>query len=127
MDQAQLLDIYNQLKALLVPYEAFYQPKINLDSRYDLWAFGDFEVAGRRRKEIFFAGLIIQSSYVGFYFMPVYADEDLKDFFKPELLKCLKGKSCFHVKRLDGELLGQIEVALSLGHQKYLERSWISG
>lgn len=126
MEQAQLTQIYDQLKALLMPYEAFYQPKINLDSRYDLWAFGDFEVAGRRRKEIFFAGLIIQSSYVGFYFMPVYADEDLKDFFKPELLKCLKGKSCFHVKHLDEVLVAQIQEALSLGHQKYLERSWIS-
>lgn len=127
MDQAQLVAMYDQLKTLLKPYETYYQPKVDLDSRYDLWAFGDFEVAGRQRKEIFFAGLIIQSSYVGFYFMPVYADENLKDFFKPELLKCLKGKSCFHIKHLDEGLLAQIEEALALGHEKYLERSWISG
>ena len=93
--------------------------------RYDLWSFKDLEIAGRKRKEVYFAGLIIQSSYVGFYYMPIYTDVSLKDVFKPELLKLLKGKSCFHVKKLDKELESQIAFALEKGYKLYKKRGWI--
>ena len=82
-------------------------------------------IDGRKRKEVFFAGLIIQKSYVGFYFMPIYTDTDLKEIFKPELLKLLKGKSCFHIKKLDDELKRQIEEALEIGYELYKKDEWI--
>ena len=56
---------------------------------------------GRKYPETYFAGVIAQKGYVGFYFMPVQADEQSR-IFSPELLALLKGKSCFHFKRLDG-------------------------
>ena len=92
---------------------------------YHLWSEKDVVVAGRPRKEVFFAGLIVQKGYVGFYFMPVYAEPERKDLFAPELLSLLEGKSCFHVKRLDDELLGQIREALETGRELYRERGWI--
>ncbi|MFZ1599593.1 MAG: hypothetical protein WAW26_27395, partial [Anaerolineae bacterium] len=79
----------------------------------------------RTRREVFFAGLIIQKGYVGFYYMPVYAQTELKDVFAPELLGLLKGKSCFHIKRLTPELLAQIEAALRAGYEMYRERGWV--
>ena len=57
--------------------------------------------------------------------MPVYVETEAKEFFEPELLALLKGKSCFHVKRLDDELLSQIEAALERGVELYRERGWI--
>ena len=36
--------------------------------------------------------------------MPVYVDTGLKDVFGQDLLKLLKGKSCFHIKTLDASL-----------------------
>jgi len=121
----QLVPIYKKLKKLLKKYENPLQPKIDLDSKYDLWSFKDIEISGRKRKEVYFAGLIIQSSYVGFYFMPIYTDTKLKEVFKPELLKLLKGKSCFHVKSLNPELEVQIADALEIGFQLYKKRGWI--
>jgi hypothetical protein len=82
-------------------------------------------IDGRKKKEVFFAGLIIQKAYVGFYYMPIYAETDLKTVFKPELLRLLKGKSCFHVKKLDEELLRQIEAALKIGYELYRGRGWV--
>jgi hypothetical protein len=117
--------IYNRLKTLLKRYEPPFSPKIDLDSRYDLWSFKKIEAFGKMRNEVYFAGLIIQSSYVGFYFMPVYAEADLKKYFGPELLKTLKGKSCFHIKYLDDTLISQIEQALEKGFSLYQERDWI--
>ena len=89
-----------------------------------LWLEKDVVVADRKRSEVFFAGLIVQKGYVGFYFMPVYAEPERTSLFAPELLALLKGKSCFHVKRLDDALLAQVEDALKRGLELYRERGW---
>jgi hypothetical protein len=89
------------------------------------WSEQEVEVAGRKRKEVFFAGLIVQKGYVGFYFMPVYAEPERKELFDPELLALLKGKSCFHVKRLDDDLLAKVDGALAQGFDLYRERGWV--
>ena len=125
MEQKELLEIFGRLKKILKPFEDPLKSKIDLDSKYDLWAFKNIEIAGRKRKEVYFAGLIIQSSYVGFYYMPVYTDTSLKEVFQPELLKLLKGKSCFHIKKLDTELESQIQEALQIGYDLYIKRGWI--
>jgi len=123
--EKDLIKIFNRLKKLLKKFEDPLKPKFDLDSKYDLWSFKDLVIAGRKRKEIYFAGLIIQSKYVGLYYMPIYTDTSLKDVFKPELLKLLKGKSCFHIKQLDAGLEKQIERALEKGYALYKKRGWI--
>jgi hypothetical protein len=57
--------------------------------------------------------------------MPVHTDTELKSVFQPELLKLLKGKSCFHTRKLDAGLEGQIDVALKKGYALYRSRGWI--
>ncbi|MBD3169680.1 MAG: DUF1801 domain-containing protein [candidate division Zixibacteria bacterium] len=123
--EKDLVKIFNRLKSILKKYEDPFKSKVDLDSKYDLWSFKKFEIAGRERDEVYFAGLIIQSKYVGFYYMPIYVDASLKDVFEPDLLKLLKGKSCFHVKTLDDKLEGQIEDALESGYELYKKRGWI--
>ena len=125
MEQKELVKIFNKLKKILKKFENLLKPKLDLDSKYDLWSFKDIEIAGKKRKEVYFAGLIIQSKYVGFYFMPIYTDTSLEKVFKPELLKLLKGKSCFHIKSLDIQLELQIEDALKKGYSLYKKRGWI--
>jgi hypothetical protein len=90
-----------------------------------LWSERPVVIEGRERKEVYFAGLIGQKGYVGFYFMPVYTHADRKSLFAPELLALLKGKSCFHVKRLDAELEGHVRAALNRGFELYRERGWV--
>jgi hypothetical protein len=123
--QEKLVEIYNRLKKILKEFEDPLKPKFDLDSKYDLWSFKKVEIDGRKRKEVYFAGLIIQSKYVGFYYMPVYVDTDLKDVFEPELLNLLKGKSCFHIKNIDNKLERQIKKALKIGYDLYKKRGWI--
>jgi hypothetical protein len=57
--------------------------------------------------------------------MPVYSLAETKDVFKPELLKLLKGKACFHIKKTSPELLEQILEVLRIGFEKYQEKGWI--
>jgi hypothetical protein len=75
---------------------------------------------------MFFAGVIKQKGYVGFYFMPVYSDpEAMKRIFSERLLKTLKGKSCFYIKQLDDELAADIKQALAEGFKVYEARGWV--
>lgn len=75
--QEDLIKIYNELKPILKKYENPLIAKIDLDLRYDLWSVKDLVIEGKKRNEVAFAALIIQSSYIGFYFMPTYANTEI--------------------------------------------------
>jgi hypothetical protein len=120
-----LKDIFVAIRKEMAVYQPPFQTKNDTERYYDLWSFKDLVIEERKRKEVFFAGTIIQKDYVGFYFMPVYAEPKVKGLFKPELLKLLKGKSCFHVKTLDDELTVQIRQALAEGFEQYKKRGWV--
>jgi hypothetical protein len=102
----ELKTLFDTLKPLLQAYQPPLVPKTNTERCFDPWPLKPVVIDGRKKKEVFFAGLIIQKDYVGFHFMPIYAEMDLKPVFKPALLRPLKGKSCFLVKKLDEERLG---------------------
>jgi len=121
----ELDQIFNRLKTLVSKYSPPFTVKQNTERNYDLWSIKDLVIEGRKRKEVYFASVIIQKSYVGFYFMPVYTDEELIKVFKPELLKLKKGLSCFHIKKLDQTLEEQIADALKIGYELYLTRGWV--
>jgi hypothetical protein len=119
------LPLFAEVKELLAPYAGRLTVRKDEPGYFDLWSEKDIEVDGRRRKDMFFCGLIIQKSYVGFYFMPLYADEEQSLMFGPDLLAKLKGKSCFHLKELTPELRQQLRDALAAGWRLYEERGWV--
>jgi len=120
-----LQNIFYLLKGLLEEYCPPLSAKVDESGRYDLWSIKDVVIAGRKRKEVFFASVIIQKNFVGFYYMPIYSAPEMSSIFKPGLLSLLKGKSCFHIKRLDDELREQIEKALKDGYALYQARGWV--
>ena len=117
--------IFAALKPLLQRYQPPFVSRHDDERYYDLLSIKDVVIAGRKRKEVYFAGLIIQKSYVGFYYMPVYETPEMKQLFKPELLKLLKGKSCFYIKKADPLILAQIEEALRIGFEMYKDNGWV--
>jgi hypothetical protein len=120
-----LLPLFAEVKELLAPYALRLTARRDEPGYFDLWSVKDIEIDGRSRTEVFFCGLIIQKSYVGFYFMPLYADQERSLVFGHELLGRLKGKSCFHLKELTPELREQVREALAAGWRLYEERGWV--
>lgn len=120
-----LKQIFDQLRPLLEEYRPPLAAKTDNERYLDLWSFKELVIEGRKRKEVFFAGLIIQKSYVGFYFMPVYVKQEIKNVFPAELMRLLKGKSCFHIRKVTPELLEQVKMALRTGYQMYQKRGWV--
>jgi hypothetical protein len=117
--------IFQTLRGMLKDYQPPLVAKMNDTRRFDLWSEKDIVIAGRKRTEVYFAGAIIQKSYVGFYYMPVYTNPEMKKILAPELLALLKGKSCFHVKTLDAKLEMHIRRALAAGFRLYKKRGWV--
>ncbi len=128
LTQEQLIEIFNALKKEVQPYEkGNLRPRIDIQGKYDLWSEKPgMTLQGKARTEVSFVGLILQSSYVGFYYMPVYTNtEDIRSKLSPDLLKHLKGKSCFHIKSADKELLKHVKQAMKVGYEEYRKNGWI--
>ena len=120
-----LQQIFKQIRDLISRYSPPMVVKKDQADYYDLWSVKEVVIAGRKKKEVFFAGAIIQKGYVGFYFMPIYVDENMKKVFPTELLALLKGKSCFHIRRNDTVIMSQIEKALKAGFNIYRNKGWV--
>lgn len=90
-----------------------------------LWTGKEVEIAGRRRRDVYFGGAVVQKGYVGLYFMPTYTDVEQESLCAPDLLALRRGKSCFHVKRLDDGLAAHVDDALARGFELYRERGWV--
>ena len=118
-------EIFQALHDLLSVYQPPFSSKRDEPGYYDLWSFKDLVIEGRKRSEVFFAGIITQKAYVGFYYMPVYVESDIKKVFPPELQRLLKGKSCFHIKKWNEALSLQVRDALRLGFELYRQRGWV--
>mgnify|MGYP001062054905 CR=1 FL=1 len=119
-----LIPLFEEAKRVLEPYEAYFTPRRDEDGYYDLWYEHEVEENGKKREAIFFASLIIQKSYVGFYYMPVYTHEEAKELFGEEMLSLLKGKSCFYLKEITPAIEAQMKRALEGGLELYRERGW---
>jgi hypothetical protein len=124
--QPELVPIFEHIKKMLLPYV---KGSLELVGGYGgmlcLVSQKPVVIEGRKKDEMWFAGILVQKGYVGFYYMPVYANPDMKKVFKPELLKCLKGKSCFHIKKNDPVIMEQIKESLKIGYEMYKERGWL--
>ncbi len=124
-DVPKLLEIFEGVKSLMKPYEKKLNARIDIQGKYDLWSEKEVEAFGRSYDSMAFAAAIIQSGYVGFYFMPVYGEPEMKKMFDPEFLKLLKGKSCFHIKEFTPKTKKWISSALKEGFDVYKRKGWI--
>jgi hypothetical protein len=118
-------EVVTLLSKYAPPFEVRRETGKDVKEAYSLWSNKPAIVHGRERSGIYFAGLIQQKNYVGFYYMPVYTDPERKSLFKPELLGRLKGKSCFYLTKLDPELKSQVKDVLEDGFKLYKERGWV--
>lgn len=93
--------------------------------QFNLISHKEVLIAGRMRSEIWFISALVQKRYVGFYYMPIYMNDPMKKLFSPELIKCLKGKACFHIKKNDPVIMEEIGKSIRIGYDSYVKRGWV--
>ncbi|MBN2840329.1 MAG: DUF1801 domain-containing protein [Coriobacteriia bacterium] len=121
----ELLPLFDELRALLQPYSEGLVVQQPEPGRYELWSTVNVAPPDKPERRPYFVGLIIQKSYVGLYYMPIYSDPEITSRLGADLIATLKGKSCFYMKALPPKLRGQIEEALRLGHDLYRSKGWL--
>ena len=113
---------FDELKAILQRYARHFSVRegyVRNKRDYHLILKKQVTVAGRERKEQWFASIIQQKGSVGFYFT------ESKGKLSPALLEHLDGKSCFHFKSLTPALKKDVDAGLKLGLAAYKERGWL--
>lgn len=118
------LTIFNALKTLLKKYEKDLSVKGNSEDKYHLYSSKAVEAFGKKRG-MYFAGIVIRKNYVVLYFMPVYTHTKLRKKVDPELIKKLKGGSCFQFKDLDSTMAKKLEKMLKIGFDCYKKVGWL--
>ena len=122
------LDLYTGVEALLKPYEKKMSARRGLVSKkrdYHLYTGRPMEYLGHKHSDVCFASVVEQKKYVGFYFMPIYMNDPLKNQLPASLLKLLKGKACFHITELTPQLKADIAEALRAGFSFYKKMNWV--
>jgi hypothetical protein len=100
METTDFAKIFTRIKKLLLPYGKKMDTRVNKEGNYQLYIIKEIELAGRKFKECYFGGIVVQKTMVAFYFFPIYTHPEA--FVIPaEIKKNLKGKSCFNFKKLD--------------------------
>ena len=86
-----------------------------------------FEVAGTKeamqgKQKVdgyYFGSVVPKPKDIRLYYFSIYTHVNEFSWISSALRKCLKGKSCFHIKRMDSELEGEIGKMIALGVELY--------
>lgn len=95
--------------------------KIRVDNGKNFEAAGTIPAMQGKQKVdgYYFASVMPKPKDVRLYFFPIYTHVDAFSDVSEELRKCLKGKSCFHVKKLSPELETEFEGMMKKGAELY--------
>jgi hypothetical protein len=112
-----------EIQSTLIDFLKSHQPSLKINAETDV----KFEVSGtiptmqgkQKVDGIYFGSVIPKAKDCRLYFFPIYTDTaDFADI-SPELRKCLKGKSCFHIKKMDEQLEQDIKAMIDKGIEVY--------
>lgn len=117
--------IFSKLKSVFHSFSPPFKITQNSEKSIDLYTTKEAELLGRKYPSLYFAGIKIQKGFVGFYYFPIYVYPELLGKFPPELKKCLKGKTCFHIKKDDAIIFQQINAVLKDGFAFYKKKDFI--
>ncbi len=117
-------EIFKILKAILAQYAPPFSVINDLETRYELSSQQEVLVLGKKKQGMYFGAVMMHGGHVGFYMMSAYMT-NLANDLSPELKKCLKGKSCFQIKKIDDIILAQIETFTATSYQYYQQQGWV--
>ncbi|MFT6866395.1 MAG: hypothetical protein ACJA08_001226 [Cyclobacteriaceae bacterium] len=91
--------------------------QIRKDSPSVFEAAGTIEaMQGKQKVDGFYFGSVVpKPKDIRLCFFPIYTHHEQFESISAELLKCLKGKSCFHIKLLSPDLTAEIKNMIDHG------------
>jgi len=77
-------------------------------------------IQGKKKVQGYYFGSVVPKPLdIRVYYFPIYTHAKKFHWISNELRKCLKGKSCFHFKKLNPGLENEIEKMIKVGRELY--------
>ena len=95
------------------------------DQKFEVWGTIPAMQGKKKVEGHYFASVIRKPKDIRLYYFPIYTHPELNDLLSPELSKCLKGKSCFHIKKMDESMQEEIAKLMDKGVATYQEHGLI--
>ncbi|MFY0600938.1 MAG: hypothetical protein JXR03_14785 [Cyclobacteriaceae bacterium] len=81
---------------------------------------------GKQKVDGFYFGSVIpKPKDIRLYYFPIYTHQSEFEWISDDLRKCMKGKSCFHIKKLSPDLEAEIQSMITKGVEVYLKNDLI--
>lgn len=111
----ELIEIKSRIQELLKTQMPPLRIRTDNDKTFEVC--GSIQAMQGRRKVdgYYFASVMEKPKDIRFYFFPIYTHADHFTEVSPELLKALKGKSCFHLKNVSEEMMEEIKDMIEKG------------
>ena len=108
-------ETFEAVKAVLVAQSQGMRVTQDGPSGYSVDTAGPIELAGRHMPNIFFAAVKEGKHDTALHFFPIYSHPQRFADLPATLRTRMTGKSCFHFKRVDAELLDAVADMLARG------------
>ena len=118
-------EIFNEVVKALKPYKKGMQETTDGKMKYTLTGKKKVNIYNKEIDGLFFASAAVMKNSVSFHFFCQYTHPQLLKHIPANLKKCLKGKTCFHIKKNDPELMKSIKDFVKLGYDTYKKMGWI--
>ena len=112
-------ETFEALKAVLVAQSDGMRVTRDGPGGYEVHLSGPLELAGRILPDAFFAAVKESKNDTALYFFPIYTHPKRFADLPAALRKKLTGKSCFHIKTAEPELLEAVAAMLARGREIY--------
>lgn len=113
-----LQEIQKTLHDILLDHSPVLQESKRTDTVLELSGTKETMQGKQKVSGHYFASVMVKPKDIRLYFFPIYTHVDSYDI-SPELKKCLKGKSCFHIKKLSDEMVQEIKDMVATGVKLY--------
>ena len=93
-----------------------HQPKaVVMQDEPHRYYLGTHEVRAKDGYRTWLGGVEVKKNHVSAHLIPVYVHPELLDRASEALKKRMQGKSCFNFKKMDDELLAELEALVDRG------------
>jgi hypothetical protein len=108
------------LKSLLKNHENVFNIVSDSEEKFEVIGTKAVMQGKQKVEGHYFATLIPKPKDLRFYFFPAYTHADeIKALMNETLTKFLKGKSCFHIKKVDDAVIENLKVIIDRGVNLY--------
>jgi len=116
--KSDLKEIETTIKELLIAQAPALRIRHDEDKKFETCGTKEVRQGKQKVDGHYFASVIPKPKDIRFYFFPIYTHVD-EFSLSPALKKYLKGKSCFHIKKLSEEAEIELREIIEKGVELY--------